>query len=1203
VAGIPDGTWNWGARCNDTAGNTDWTDTNRTLNVDLTNPIAYFGTNPVDDYNTTRNYATFEASCSDNRQVSSVGIWANWSGSWVPVAVNTTPSNTTWWNVTIYNIPNGNWGWGIRCNDTSDNVNWTTNRTITVNTGGCDYYVDYCKGLGYTAYKNYCMNASIINNSLVNDCIRINAGNVTFDCQGNSIASDDSYTAIYTNQQYTTIRNCTVSMSNASSNGIGIELSSAHYSIIDNCTTTSAFTGVSVSSSNYVTINNLSANYNFLGFSMVSSVNLVLSNSTFKDSTSTDFVKHETSSAYCNNTLSSVTGSGGRPIVYYNYSVNLANMEFSAIYLCNANNSNITNVNVFGSDGINNNGIYMYQTSYANLSGINSSGNKRGFFTYYSSFNTIHNFSAESNSIGIHMSTNSFGYSITDSTLTDSIEDDLYFFNPPAINCKNNVTNVNGSGGRPIGFYNYSVNISDMSFSSLILCNASYSNVSNVTVRGSGLNNNMYIALTSYSTFSQVNASNTNGGIYIYMSGNNTIIDSYATDCTTSNVSVLSGSPNNTFLNVAYVGETVESGGQLIRKWHYNAYVNDTTGADVSGANVSAYNTSGKLQLETNTNSTGWTAAGSLTEYVNNGGTKSWYSNYTIYASKENYNSTNHARNVSVENNMYKDVFTLNDTTKPYVNFVAQTTASGSYELTYIESNVTASDPHLDSIVVYLYNLTGLVNKTITAGNNIILNFTNLPYTTYYLNATANDTAGNINQTETMTITLRSPLSFQITKILSPSLILAYSLENIDINLTVKINRTENQVASLNITDEVPYGFTGPANASISVYYVDFEPYSVTDITANVTLNLTEFTGAVNKLIEVNITNTTLAFGHCMDENDSILITYSMVSSEMVPGENRTTTTGVRGMNNESAYGSETKNSTITAASVVLRGYKRIWTPDLSNPQKVSVEIILWSLGGTISNIAVTDYLPQGTTIENRNVSYYNYSTSSVAWLENASDYYVEEPSQATLPDGTYTDVYGYNFTYNYTGWGGYLYENDTLNITYNVTVSGGGEWILPTIIGGFDPAYKKDVKTEMYASANVPSFDVVLEMLTDTVEPGDPVKALLRIINVGGPRAKVDVFLNYAVKTVDGRMLVERSETIAVVEQKEQRLELTLPEEMEPGTYIFESYVTYTGREALSTDTFMVRVREQKSFFDQYGLHILLIIIIALLVVKMVKK
>ncbi len=38
VNGIAEGTWKWGAYCNDSVGNGDWSGSNRTLNVDITNP-------------------------------------------------------------------------------------------------------------------------------------------------------------------------------------------------------------------------------------------------------------------------------------------------------------------------------------------------------------------------------------------------------------------------------------------------------------------------------------------------------------------------------------------------------------------------------------------------------------------------------------------------------------------------------------------------------------------------------------------------------------------------------------------------------------------------------------------------------------------------------------------------------------------------------------------------------------------------------------------------------------------------------------------------------------------------------------------------------------------------------------------------------------------------------------------------------------
>ncbi|RLJ03590.1 MAG: hypothetical protein DRP11_00165, partial [Candidatus Aenigmatarchaeota archaeon] len=215
--------------------------------------------------------------------------------------------------------------------------------------------------------------------------------------------------------------------------------------------------------------------------------------------------------------------------------------------------------------------------------------------------------------------------------------------------------------------------------------------------------------------------------------------------------------------------------------------------------------------------------------------------------------------------------------------------------------------------------------------------------------------------------------------------------------------------------------------------------------------------------------------------------------------------------------------------------------------------------------------------------------------LYNISDYLMEGPYQSILPDGTPADIYAYNFSYNFTNWDGYLYDNDTIVVEYNATVLGGGEWVLPAIISAFDPSYLREIKTEMYPSANVPSFDVFVEILTDEVEPGEVVKALLRIVNVGGPRAKVDVFVNYAIKETDGTLITERSETIAVVEQKEKLLELAVPEDLKSGLYIFETFVSYTQREALSTDTFRVVSKEKEDNLILFALMVMIALLLGM--------
>jgi hypothetical protein len=93
-------------------------------------------------------------------------------------------------------------------------------------------------------------------------------------------------------------------------------------------------------------------------------------------------------------------------------------------------------------------------------------------------------------------------------------------------------------------------------------------------------------------------------------------------------------SSNITLINVTYTGENVTGDSELIRKWYYQAYVNDTEGNDVANANVTAYNSTGNYAFNLTTNSTGHTPVFEAIEYINDGGTKTYHSLYTIYATE-----------------------------------------------------------------------------------------------------------------------------------------------------------------------------------------------------------------------------------------------------------------------------------------------------------------------------------------------------------------------------------------------------------------------------------------------------------------------------------------------------------------------------------------------------------------------------------------
>ncbi|MBN2042950.1 MAG: hypothetical protein JW754_04045, partial [Candidatus Aenigmarchaeota archaeon] len=558
----------------------------------------------------------------------------------------------------------------------------------------------------------------------------------------------------------------------------------------------------------------------------------------------------------------------------------------------------------------------------------------------------------------------------------------------------------------------------------------------------------------------------------------------------------------------------------------------------------------------------------------------------TLFVRCRTYDGSSYSSTTAVTN------FTVDSTA---IVITIDNPSNSTYSKATINLNVTTSE----QAYTCLWNIGG---SNSTMSNDSGTNWYDVIDTggegTLHLMVYCNDTVGNMGLNDTIWFTV-SLLGIEITKTIDPEWIVGRENETIDVVVEAKINQTKNEIPMINITDEVPYDFTAPDAGDIRVYFIDYSPYSIVDITGNtsVDVGVVDRSGSLDTQVYVNISNISLTdAGTYMEENDTVRITYSMTSSQMEPNDTRYLYTNATAVDNES--NSKTSNilDYIYSSEIVLRGYKDIWIPDLSNPQNLSVRIILRAIGGPMSQILISDYLPQGATIYNRNVTYYNQTSDTTVELINGTDFYVGDPTQTVLPDGNYIDIYYYNFSYAYSNWDGNLYDNDSIQITYNVSVLGGGQWKLPVIIAGYDPEYQKHIKTEMYASANVPSFDVSIDMITHEADPGGSVKAMLRILNVGGPRAKVDVFITYSAKTLQGDMITERSETIAVVEQKEKELELFLPDDMEPGQYIFESFVTYTGREALSTSTFNVKGEKAVSSpIGDYGLYIIVGVMIVI--------
>ena len=107
----------------------------------------------------------------------------------------------------------------------------------------------------------------------------------------------------------------------------------------------------------------------------------------------------------------------------------------------------------------------------------------------------------------------------------------------------------------------------------------------------------------------------------------------------------------------------------------------------------------------------------------------------------------------------------LIDTTSPQVQFVNPTPSENSVlTSTTISANLTALDllSGLDTLNIYLYNSTSIIGNVSKDSSPFAFNFINLQPGVYYLNATAMDNFGNMNSTQTLTITLQSFLSLRL---------------------------------------------------------------------------------------------------------------------------------------------------------------------------------------------------------------------------------------------------------------------------------------------------------------------------------------------------------------------------------------------------------------------------------------------------------
>jgi hypothetical protein len=307
----------------------------------------------------------------------------------------------------------------------------------------------------------------------------------------------------------------------------------------------------------------------------------------------------------------------------------VANNQVFGIQITTSNSNTLTNI-----------------TTNSNINGLTMAGGGSHILT-----NIIAN---SNNQYGIAITGNIYYNLLTNTTTNSNAGPGLYLVSA----YENNFSDITVNS-------NYDSGIHIEQSSSNIMNNFSlYNNTLSASIRGG-----IYILQSSHNKFSSGTIDLTEDyGVWIKTitveSFNNYFEDITITNSGTD-VFFTTGTKNavnNTFLNVSYSSENASLAGtnsmELIRKWYYQAYVNDSLGNAVV-ANVSSTNSSGAVEFSVMTNSSGWVAdKQEITDYYRAGfsgnGIRSYY-NSVVSAVNSTYATTNSTYNATADETNVND--------------------------------------------------------------------------------------------------------------------------------------------------------------------------------------------------------------------------------------------------------------------------------------------------------------------------------------------------------------------------------------------------------------------------------------------------------------------------------------------------------------------------------------------------------------------
>jgi parallel beta-helix repeat protein len=198
-----------------------------------------------------------------------------------------------------------------------------------------------------------------------------------------------------------------------------------------------------------------------------------------------------------------------------------------------------------------------------------------------------------------------------------------------------------------------------------------------------------------------------------------------------------SGADNNTiYINTTWTNPGFVSANVFTRKWYLDVKVNTSDG-DLENANVSVYNNTNILEFSELSGASGLIVRKNFTEYVYDGSTYTYYSNYTINTTSPSASYSNDTREFNLTDNVFAYI-TLGGLNDAPNNPVSLLTSIDGLNLTSSDLNCSAtiSDPNSD-----------LLNVSVRWYKNDVLNLTTDYNNSYSSGILFNATLGSENTT------------------------------------------------------------------------------------------------------------------------------------------------------------------------------------------------------------------------------------------------------------------------------------------------------------------------------------------------------------------------------------------------------------------------------------------------------------------------